>query len=336
MDIIKHIKKNLEEAEIYTTQGLLTEAKEKYNHALQIFIKNKHIKNREKFIDVIKNKISCIDNDIESMENSSVAPEISSRAQNLIKKLFSFSKDNDEDSASLEGAIAMAKFGQFERAMAEFKGLLKKETVKFEAAKNILRCLFAISSINEAVTQFKQWESSSIFTPMQIDKLRIFLEDRLSKKDNAVTIDDLEKSENKKKSIDIPEKEADKPLGKSSELIDEETMEDNFAATFESQIPDDEVLDISSMGIVLKKGPEKGSLVEIDVSFQSGNIINFLISKTETTLLENLKPGTHFDEVQFYSPIAMFKGACIVTGMTNIESGPKQGEYNVEIKIMKS
>ena len=90
------------------------------------------------------------------------------------------------------------------------------------------------------------------------------------------------------------------------------------------------------MGIILEKGPEKGQQVEIDVSFQSGNIINFLIAKTEKNLMENLKPGTRFDEVQFYSPIAMFKGACMVTGITNIESGPKQGEYNVEVKIIKS
>ncbi|HAO21711.1 MAG TPA: hypothetical protein DCQ37_15330, partial [Desulfobacteraceae bacterium] len=65
----------------------------------------------------------------------------------------------------------------------------------------------------------------------------------------------------------------------------------------------------------------------------SGNVINILISSTDKFLLEHLEVGISLDQVQFYSPMAMFNGKAVVSAKSKIESGPKQGYYSLDIKI---
>ncbi len=53
-------------------------------------------------------------------------------------------------------------------------------------------------------------------------------------------------------------------------------------------------------------------------------MISLLISDKEKELIENLKVGVTLNDIQFYSPIAIFKGKGIVSAKTKIESGPKR------------
>ncbi len=99
---------------------------------------------------------------------------------------------------------------------------------------------------------------------------------------------------------------------------------------------DDEVLDINSIGITLDSGPRKGDIVELDVSFQSGNVISRLVAHTDTDLIELFNVGETLHNIQCYSPIAMFGGSGIVDTKTHIESGPRRGDYSIDLKIVST
>jgi len=213
----------------------------------------------------------------------------------------------DEDSASLEGAIALAKFGQYEGAIQELNQLIEKESVRVPAAKNILRCHIANTSIEDAVSQYEDWFSSDLFTPTQKNNVRQFLEDILTKKGYKLTLSQVE---------DTPS------------LIEEQTQ-----GEVESE---EEIIDISSVTLTFEDGPRKGESIEFDVNFQSGNVISLLFSRREKNLIESFRAGLKLNNLQFFSPIAIFTGKGIVTEKTEISSGPRRGDYSIDIKIIST
>ena len=179
MNILKKIKTLLKEAELYHSQGLLYEAIAKYNNATEIIQNSEHLKNRQKLIEGISNKINILKKDISKIELAPKKPEVSENIQDLIKKMYSFSPDMDEDAKALEGAVALAKFGQFKRAILEFNELLKKDSTRIDAAKNIIRCHMALYSIDEAISQYEKWLLDDIFNPNQLNKVYDFFESLL-------------------------------------------------------------------------------------------------------------------------------------------------------------
>jgi len=319
MDVKKQIKSFLQQAELYQSQGLLYEAKKNYISAGQL-VKKKHelIKNKN-LLSVISKKIQVLNEKINLSENESPTVELPENIQDIIKDKFSFSKD--DDTAELEGAIALAKFGQFERALKEFDALLEKDIIRVEAAKNIIRCHKALDSIDEAVKRYQRWFSGDIFTPVQLGKLRVFFQSVLDSKGTDVT---------------LPEKKVDdaKPPNGVDPSPDHAHHDgDEHPDVGKGQVQDEDILDISSVGIVLTEGDRTGETVECDVSFQAGSVINLLIASDNQELADTLKTGTMLDNVQFYSPIAMFNGKAVVSSKSKIESGPKQGYYSVDIKV---
>ena len=96
---------------------------------------------------------------------------------------------------------------------------------------------------------------------------------------------------------------------------------------------DEEFIDISSIGIYFNSGPAKGRVVEFDVNFQSGNMLSLIISKNDAKNIEAMQEGDELKDLQFFSPIAMFNGSGIVSAKSQIKSGPKQGDFCLDIKI---
>jgi hypothetical protein len=243
--------------------------------------------------------------------------------QNLIKAKFSFS--TDKESAALDGAIALTKFGQFERAIKEFKELLKMESFRLVAAKNILRCYFASStySVDGAVSQYKEWLALDLFTPGQLEKIKVFLENLLKEKGVEIKLPDVKeekavvKEEVTAKSAPAKAMPATKP----------------FIETPGSGKEEDDFLDVSSVGIVLEAGGKKHSEITLDVSFQSGNMVCLIVPFREKLLIESMKAGLRLNNVQFYSPIAILNGSGVVAAFTKIGSGPKMGNYSLDLKM---
>lgn len=315
MEVKEKIRSLLNEAELYRKQGLLTEAKERYIQAGQLVKKfEKDIKNKNILIS-ISQKLKELNEEINRIENAPTMVKMPESVQNIIRSKFSFSED--EDQRALEGAIALAKFGQFERALAEFNELIQKDSLRVDAAKNIIRCHMALDSLDKAVNQYEKWISDALFSTDQLNKLRTFLQGVLDKK-----------GVKKELPVPVPSIEAVKPATEPQKTQPPEES----SKKEEAEAPVD-VIDISSVAITIQEGPKKGETIEFDVSFQSGNVINLLISSKDKELIESLKNGMTLNDVQFFSPIAMFNGTGVIASKTVIESGPKKGDYSLDIKI---
>jgi hypothetical protein len=294
----EYIKSLIKEAELYRQQGLLAQSKETFQKVLKFVEKSKPFRNHKKLTAAIGEKIRGIDTNLAQVNEKTAIPELSSDVQGLIKNLFAFSKD--QNIAAVEGAMALAKFGQYDRALEEFHRLMKEGTMPLLAAKNIIRCHLAVSSPNEAIDQYERWLSGDVLSEELLEKTRQFLQGILEKRGVKVS---------------LPK------VGGSSREKQGDALQQG------------DVLDISTVGVKMIDGPQKGKMIEFDVTFQTGDVISVVISSNEKDLIESLNRGIVLPEMQFYSPIAIFKGKGVVAGKTQIRSGPKQGDYMLDIKI---
>jgi len=104
----------------------------------------------------------------------------------------------------------------------------------------------------------------------------------------------------------------------------------------DEEVPEEDYLDISAIKITLDVGPQKGRSLEFDVNFQSGNTLSLIISSRDKSLIENLDVGSKLNNVQFFSPIAIFEGTGIIAEKAQIGTGPKRGDYSLDIKILST
>jgi len=298
---MKEIKSLLQEAEVYRDQGLLQEAMEKYNIASELILKSNKIKNRQNLIHVISKKMGSLENDFKK-KNKPASRKMPKKTQELIKSKKFFSEKMGKDEAALEGALNLAKFGQYKRALKELKNLISVDSIRVNAAKNIVRCYMALSAPDDAIAQYNKWISNNLFKNDQLEKVRFFLKSSLKKKGIKKTL----------------------PEPKKTAKIEHPDFEEK----------EEEVPDISSIVIMLDKGPQKGKAIELDVSFQTGNIINVIMPGRDHGRIKNLNIGFKINDIQFFSPIAIFKGSGIVSNMTYIKSGPKKGDCSLDIKVV--
>jgi len=330
MNIVKKVKSLLKEAELYHKQGLLDEAMGKYNKAKELIQDDELLRSKQNLVDGISKKMSLLAKDIERIEQAPKTPEVSADVQDLIKRLFTFSAEKDDDTIALDGAIALAKFGQYDSALLEFNELLKRESLRVVAAKNILRCHMAISSVDEAFAQYEQWISGDMFVPDQIDKLRMFFEGILEKEgvDRALPTVKIQE-EDDVHLIEMPE--IDEP--QIQETISERVDIDGFEFE-EDEAESDEILDINSIRLTVESGPREGQAVELIVNFQSGNVISLLIPSRDKDLIECFNAGDTINNIEYYSPIAIFNSSGLVSDIVQIKTGPRRGDYNLDIKVV--
>lgn len=306
MNIVEKLKTLIKEAELYHTMGLLNESLEKYQKAIALVEGNEQLKSRPNLMAGVKKKMGALQQDMQKVDEATDTPEVSEKVQDLIKQLFAFPADKDDDSTALDEAIALAKFGQYDRALAEFNGLLKKDSVRVVAAKNIVRCHIAQTSAEAAIEQYKEWLTSDIFAQGELNKLRFFLKGLL-----------------KKEGVDI-----ELPTDADGTPAATPAAADELMVEIEAQ-EEEEVIDINSIVVTLGDGATK----ELDVTFQSGNVISMLIRQRDKDLIEFFNEGDKLDDIQFNSSIAIFNGNGVVSHKTKIESGPRRGDYSIDIRI---
>jgi tetratricopeptide (TPR) repeat protein len=176
MDVANTLKTLLKEANIYQTQGLLVDARKKYEAAAAVLHENGELKNREELLAGISRKIASLEKVVNRVEKGTIAPDLSTSDKDIIKKLFSVSASHDPEDAAMEGAMALAKFGLFDRAIQEFELLLNNPDRRIEVAKQILRCRMAIRLANDPMVQYNQWVNNALFTKEQLETIKIFLE----------------------------------------------------------------------------------------------------------------------------------------------------------------
>ncbi len=289
----EHIRSLAKEAELYRTQGLLENSRKAYEQLLQ-FIEQKQFRGHEGLADQVRNKIHTVEEDLAEIDQETDSEELAKDTQEMIKDLFSVART--KEAARVEGALALAGFGQHDRALSEFEALLKEGVLPVVAAKNILRCHMELFSPDKAVEQFTEWVSSSdVLSAQELKLIRAFLKELLKEK----------------------EIEAGLPqLGFTSQASN--TAEEE---------------EISSVNVQLENGPRKGDNIEFKVTCQSGNTISVDIPARQREVADAFRPGLRLPELQCYSPIAVFKASGIVIRKTRLSNGKKQGNYMLDISI---
>ena len=326
MNIIKKIKTLLKEAELYHSQGLLYEGIAKYNDATELIQNNEQLKNKQNLLEGISKKINVLKKDISKIELAPRKPEVPENVQNLIKKMYAFSPEIDEDAKALEGAVVLAKFGQFKRAILDFNELLKRDSTRVDAAKNILRCHIALFSIDEAISQYEKWLLDDIFHPNQLNKIYIFFESLLKSEGVEETLPKTKEQVDRVKSA--VSSENDQVQVSEPEDVGLEKSE------AESEAESEDVLDVNSIGITVDSGPQKGHVFEFKVRFQLGKVVSLLIPSRDKDVIENFKIGSEIHGVQYYSNVGLFNGSGLVSAVKEITIGPLRGDYCVDIEVV--
>ncbi|MGB5991557.1 MAG: hypothetical protein WBG61_04425, partial [Desulfobacterales bacterium] len=332
MNILKKIKTLLKEAELYHSQGLLYEAIAKYNDATELIQNNEQLKNKQNLLGGIANKINKLNKDISKIELAPKKPEVSGNIQDLIKKMSAFSPDVDEDAKALEGAVALAKFGQFKRAISDFNELLKRDSTRVDAAKNILRCHMTLFSIDEAISQYEKWLLDDIFNSNQLNIVYIFFESLLKSEGVEETLPKTKEQVDKAKvtvSSENDQVQVSEPKDAGLEKSEAESE-----GEVESEAGSEDVLDVNSIGISVESGPQKGHVYEFKVRFQLGKVVSLLIPNRDKDVIENFKIGSEIHGVQYYSNVGLFNGSGLVSAVKEITIGPLRGDYCVDIEVV--
>jgi len=300
MNLKETIRTLFREIEVYRSHSLFEEAKEKCRKLAGLIQQNNRIKNKQEILDIVAKKIRSLEKESHKVEEAAASAQMTSRELELVKKLFAFSEETDEDSAAWEGATALLVFGQFEKSLSEFQKLISRDSLRVDAAKSILRCHIGLSSLDEAVRQYHQWLSSGLFSAREFESIRIFLQDVLEKKGIRQALP--------------------KPA-ESRDVNEEKTEAEAFIDIMSIQLP----------------SPYKrldGRDVMLDVSYQRGGLISVIIPREDQALASRLKKGLRIDDVQLYSPAVVFRSACLVSAVNQIMAGSQKEGHVLVMQVL--
>jgi tetratricopeptide (TPR) repeat protein len=295
MSEMEHVRSLVKQAAVYRAQGLLAESRGKYEEILSFLGTNLQLQNIEKFTEAVRERILDVNRGIAEIRSAPVNPDLSPQLQSLIKKLFTFSKTKEV--AAIEGALALAKFGQYEEAVSELQKLLKEGILPTVAAKNVLRCYLSLSLPQSAVSQFKEWMRNDTLSKEDLKYVRDFLVSSLRNKG-------------------------------MNEMVP--ALSGEIQASVKTQ---DDFLDISSIKIHFHDGKRHRYAVELDVVYQVGGLTSVVVSSADRALLDSLKLGKILHDIQFYTPVTVFRGAGIVSRKSVLEKGPRKGNYLIDIAL---
>ncbi len=305
MDLAAKLKSLIKSADVYQSQGLLSEARQHYQHARRLIDAHPQVKNRAALLQHLDVRISRLDARLRTLEKSPLTPEVAPQDQALIQRLFSFGDAENPEQAALQGILALVQFGQYSRAIQQFSVLLDRPAIRFVAAKNILRCGLNGDDPQTAVRQYGQWLADPRFDPEMLGKLKRFLENLLPQKGISATLPDPDHAT---LGITLVEMSADNPA-------------------------DQDVIDITAVSFQITGRDRKVRRLEYEVSFQSGNLISILIDEREKEVFEALRLGETLAEVELTSPMAIFKGTAKIMEKNQIKVGPRKGCFSVGLKI---
>jgi len=294
----EHVMALLKEGDVYQDQGLFEHAKEKYLNIQEIMGKHENLLQNKKLAATVLAKTSAVDSILNEIEQENETPGLSAEIQDLISDLFSSS--SNKDIAAVDGAVALVKFGQYERALVEFQNLLNRGILPMTVAKNMLRCHLFLASPEKAVHQFNRWFSQNLFSSEEIKHLHDFLEDLLN-----------------------------------SEKIEADILQMMHISpqNDEQQRMVEDIFEISTVRIKFGKGLFKDKKIDLQVAYQSGNNLSFIIKASNKKLTKAFKPGVRMPRIQCYSPISVFNARGFITDRKMIGYGPKCGDYLLDMMI---
>ncbi len=301
MNFGEKVKSLIKEAELYKSQGLLNEALDTYKNVQTLIESTQNIKNKDSLLKKIANKIDGLYTQMETEFATPEPPKVSADARSVIKEMITEDDPEAKGSSSLAGALALAKFGQYDQAIEELTRLLSYDSLRLEAARNIIWCWVQQNEVDKALGRVKQWMSGNVLTPDEVNNVRAYFEELVQNTGLETRI--------------------------SSDKIHKDLEP-------ESHVDDEEILDINATRFTLPRGARKGEAVELEVSFQAGKYLKMLVPRKDQKLIESLNLGDQLNGMTFYSPMAIFSGIGYISSKVTINAGPKKGDYSLEIKIL--
>jgi len=301
MNFGEKVKSWIKEAELYKSQGLLNESLDTYKKVQELIESTQQVKNKDRLLNKITTKIDALYHQMEAEFSAPQPPKVSSEVQKVIKEMVTSEDPEAKGSSSMASALALAKFGQFDQAIEELTQLLAYEDLRLDAAKYIVWCWLQQGEVDKALGRIKQWMSGDVLASEELKQVRSYFEELVQKAgpDARITTDKIQKD-----------------------------LEP------ESEIGDEDVLDVESTRFNLPRGDRQGEAVELEVSFQAGKFLKMLVSKKDRKLIESLEVGDRLNAMMFYSPMAIFSGTGYVSSKVTIDAGPKKGDYSLEVKIL--
>jgi len=287
------------EAEIYHNQGLLDQAKEKYLALRDLVTKNNKYSQDAELNRYLKDKINLVNVDLENVnDDDGDTPLLDLDTQDLIGDLFSFS-DNDE-MAAMESAVALAKFGQYGRALREFTNLFEAGCFPSVTAKNILRCHVMLSAPEKAVSQYNKWDTEERFTTREMDELKGFLSSILGENTGLLS---------------------------SNEEVE---TEGNNIIYYDNQ---SDYLEVYSICLFMKNGLKKVTKAEMKVTRQVENKISFVLDDDQKRLADALLPGGRLSKVLCFSRESVFYTQAVISKKSRITEGPLKDCYSYDFLL---
>lgn len=298
-----HVQSLLKEAGVYQKQGLLDESKEKYQEILNIVEASEDLSEDADLIDLVRDRIRAVEDTLDEIGSEPDTVELPEEVQDLIGNLFSFSEN--EDTASVESAVALAKFGQYEKALSKFQELLDRDILPMAVAQNMLQCHLSAAKHEAAISQFEDWISDKTFAAKELAYLRDFLK-------NILERDGME--------ADLPQVDHVASAGETTGKISENITEEDISG-------------VLSVKLIFDDRRMKDQIRDFDVLFQLGNSVTFNVKNNEQDLLVALEPGAKVSKIQCYASFYFFNARGVISEKKMVTAGPKEGDYSVTLTL---
>jgi len=288
----------LKEARIYWKQGLLQEALQQYMQVEKILHSRKMSRRKKALLEKVAGNIEMVDQELNAFLESKEIPEVSEKARELMRTMFSLDDPEVKGSSLMGEAIALAGFGQYEPAMKAFERLLDFNHLRMDAAKKILLYTLEFRGEAEAVSKVRQWESDNRFSMEDRNYLVKYLQELL----------------------------------KNSKTIENQALLE--ATEPESEVKDNDVMDINAVRLTLPGDQAADDKVRLDVTFQHGITLNIVVPRDKPEIARAFRTGDTIKDVRFLSPAANLSGSVYVLLSRVIDFGAQRGDTSINLKII--
>ena len=296
------INQIFKEIEVYSSQALHSLAKQRCVELTEMVKGIDHLKHKDALLEAISRKINSIEEDAIIFEGNGKPRKMSNNELDIVKRLVFVPGEADSDDAAWEVAKACLILRQYDKALPEFNRLIDNRYKIVPSAKNVLRCCIGMSAMDDAIAKYHEWFLSGIFSLDQLENIRTFLQEILYKK-NINTL-------------------LTKPRRESVE--------------HEQGTPEDEYIDIIAVKLCLNGDSSEGKETTLKVTHQKGDTFNVVVPKNNQALLDYFKIGHKIKSLEIYSSSIIFTDQCQVSEISKIQSGSRQGDYSVRMKILES
>jgi hypothetical protein len=302
MAIEEQIRSLLKEAALYDEQGLYEASRERYQQTADLVGRHAHrIHHHKKILKAVAGRLERLHNRMQRMENEPAVYTPPDAVIEVMKRHFCASADREE--AALEGAAALAEFGQYDHAVEEFAKLIKTPKTRLEASKHMIRCHLEKGRTAEASALLRHWHNSGLMNRDEWLTLQRYVKELVAEKRLCVEVPPAEMKD-----------EASGPA----------------AGTKHGEI----VRRFNSISLKPPNAQRGQGMREFNILSQSADVVRISVAVQETTLADGLTPGTVLNTVLCFFDDGMFSSKATVVGKQWISSDDAgAGHFNIDIQV---